>query len=184
MSKKKWYMKITISAFIALSAVAVSILLCTSLYFKYTPPNDENTCISRGTVVDVYHGVPGGIVGVVLEGGEELRFVYPWRIQGLYSAIGYDVDALADLLEGKTVEICRMEKLPWIISISVDDTVIDNKDLTNDKCVTDRIAIAILEMIALALAVCGEIAYLQEIHKKHKKAEKKRLRKESRTPNI
>ena len=180
MTKKDFIRRIIISSILTAIAIALIITFCILLFIQYTKPNEDNTSISSGTVADVYHG--GKKKGVIVEmsNGDLLQLVYPNFSSELYSAIGYDLDELCELLEGEEIEYRRMDRLPWITEIYVDDISINNNELTNKQIVVSRIAIVIIGLIMLAFLICGDIAYIKSKYKQYKKAEKKRIRKSKR----
>lgn len=160
-------------------AIALIITFCVCLFIQYTKPNEDNTSTSSGTVADVYHGGKKGVI-VEMSSGDQLQLVYPNFSGELYSAIGYDLDELCELLEGEEIEYRRMNRLPWVTEIYVDDIVINNNELTNKQIIVSRIAIVIIGLIMLAFPICGDIAYTKSKYKQYKKAEKKRIRKSKR----
>ena len=147
------------------------------MFDKYSKPNEENTSFEIGTVADVYYAT--GIKEVVLEMSDGKRFhlVCPWFPKDLYNAIGYDLDQLAELLEGQNVKYRKMDKLPWVVEIYINDIVIDNNKMTCEEIDTTYAGIVILGLIMLAFPICGEVAYIKAKHKIYEKAEKKRIRK-------
>ena len=177
MTKKNFIRRIIISSVLTAIAIALIITFCVCLFIQYTKPNGDNTSISGGSVADVYHG--GKKKGVIVEmsNGDQLQLVYPNFSGELYSAIGYDLNELCELLEGEEIEYRRMDRLPWVTEIHVNDIVINNTELTNKQIVATRIGIVIIGLIMLAFPICGDVAYVQKQHKHYKKAEKRRARK-------
>lgn len=147
------------------------------MFYKYSPPSEGNTHMISGRVTDVYHGVPVGEVVVVLSDGTRLQLVYPFTVQGLYSAIGYDDVQLAELLVGNVIQCRRMTHLPWAVEINAGDTKIDNYKLTAEEITLTRVVIVILTLVMLAFAAWGEMAYIYPKYRRYVKAEKKRARK-------
>ena len=180
MTKKDFLRRIIISSILTAIAIALIITFCICLFIQYTEPNEDNTSISGGTVTDVYHGGKNKGVIVEMSNTDQLQLVYPNFSSELYSAIGYDLDELCELLKGKEIEYRRMNRLPWVTEIYVDDIVINNTKLTNKQITVSRIAIVIIEIIMLAFPICGDVAYVQKQHKHYKKAEKRRARKAGR----
>ena len=176
MTKKNFIRRIIISSVLTAIAIALIITFCVCLFIQYTKPNGDNTSISGGSVADVYHG--GKKKGVIVEmsNGDQLQLVYPNFSGELYSAIGYDLDELCELLEGEEIEYRRMDRLPWVTEIYVDDIVINNNELTSKQIIVSRIAIVIIGLPTLAFPICGDVAYIQKQYKHYKKAEKKRAR--------
>ena len=131
-------------------------------------------------MADVYHG--GKKKGVIVEmsNGDQLQLVYPNFSGELYSAIGYDLDELCKLLEGEEIEYRRLDRLPWVTEIYVDDVVIKNNELTSKQIIASRIAIVMIGIITLTFPICGDVAYIKKQYRCYKKSEKKRLRKERR----
>ncbi len=182
MTKNDFIRRIIISSIVTAIAIALISTFCVFSFIQYTNPNEENTSISSGAVADVYHG--GKHKGIIVEmsNGDQLQLVYPsYYSSELYSAIGYDLDDLCELLEGEETEYRRMDRLPWVVEIYVDDIVIDNNVLTVKQIIVSRIAIVILGAIMLAFPIAGEIAYIKSKYKLYKKAKKKRERKARRS---
>ena len=119
MTKKNFIRRIIISSVLTAIAIALIITFCVCLFIQYTKPNGDNTSISGGSVADVYHG--GKKKGVIVEmsNGDQLQLVYPNFSGELYSAIGYDLNELCELLEGEEIEYRRMDRLPWVTEIHV-----------------------------------------------------------------
>ena len=181
MTKKNFIRRIIISSVLTSIAIALIITFCVCLFIQYTKPNGDNTSISGGSVADVYHG--GKKKGVIVEmsNGDQLQLVYPNFSGELYSAIGYDLDELCELLEGEKIEYRRMDRLPWVTEIHVNDIVINNTELTNKQIIVSRIAIVIIGLIMLAFPICGDITYIKKQYRYYKKSEKKRARKARRS---
>ena len=181
MTKKNFIRRIIISSVLTAIAIALIITFCVCLFIQYTKPNGDNTSISGGSVADVYHG--GKKKGVIVEmsNGDQLQLVYPNFSGELYSAIGYDLDELCELLEGEEIEYRRMDRLPWVTEIHINDIVINNTELTNKQIVATRICIVIIGLIMLAFPISGDVVYVKSKYKQYKKAEKKRTRKARRS---
>ena len=162
MTKKNFIRRIIISSVLTAIAIALIITFCVCLFIQYTKPNGDNTSISGGSVADVYHG--GKKKGVIVEmsNGDQLQLVYPNFSGELYSAIGYDLDELCELLEGEEIEYRRMDRLPWVTEIRVNDIVINNNELTNKQIIVSRIAIVIIGLIMLSFPICGDITYIKK----------------------
>lgn len=180
MTKKDFMRRVIISFALTAIAIALIITFFICVFIQYAKPNGDNTSISSGTVADIYHG--GKNMGVIVEmsNGDRLQLVYPNFSDELYSAIGYDLDELCDLLEGEEIVYRRMNRLPWVTEIYADDIVINNGELTNKQIILSHIAIAITGLITLAFPICTDIAYIQKQYKHYKKAEKKRVRRARR----
>ena len=183
MTKSEFKKHIIVSSLLTVVAISVIISFCVIMFDKYSKPTEENTSISSGTVTDVYYAT--GIKEIVLEmsDGEQFHLVCPWLPQNLYNAIGYDLDQLAELLEGQNVEYRKMDKLPWVVEIYINDIVIDNNKMTSEEIVTTRVCIVILGLIMLAFPICGEVACIKGKYKIYRKAEKKRVRSAKRKAN-
>ena len=181
MTKKNFIRRIITSSVLTAIAIALIITFCVCLFIQYTKPNGDNTSISGGSVADVYHG--GKKKGVIVEmsNGDQLQLVYPYFSGELYSAIGYDLDELCELLEGEEIEYRRMDRLPWVTEIHVNNIVINNNELTNKQMVATRICIVIIGLIMLAFPICGDVAYIKKQYSYYKKSEKKRARKARRS---
>ena len=112
--------------------------------------------------------------------GEPVRLVYPWGIQNFYTTIGYDLEQLADLLEGEDIECRRMNDLPWAVEICIDDITIDNYTLTREHMLLTRSGIVVLGLIMLAFVICGDVMYLQTKYKSYLQEKRKLARKAKR----
>ena len=183
MTKSEFRTHIIISSLLTVVAIVVIISFCVIMFDKYSRPSEENTSISSGTVADVYYST--GTKGVVVEmaTGEQFQLVCPWLPKDLYNAIGYDLDQLAEILEGENVEYRKMDKLPWVVEIYIDDIVIDNNKMTSEEIDTTYVVIVIIGLIMLAFPICGDIAYIKAKQKIYRKAEKKRVRSAKRQEN-
>ena len=177
MTKSEFKCRIIISSLLSIIAIVLILAFCCLLFIQYTKPNEKNTSVSSGTAIDVYHG--GRHKGVIVEmsNGDQFQLVYPHFSGELYSTIGYDLEELCELLEGENIEYRRMNRLPWIVEIYVDDTVIDNNILTAKQIVVSRVTIIILGTIMLSFPIAGEVAYIKSKYRLYKKAGKKRARK-------
>lgn len=180
MPSKIFRKQLIVSSILTVTAVAAIVVFCLAMFGKYTPPNQNNTSLETGTITDVYYAAPRGGVTVSMSNGETLRLVYPAGDWELYSAIGYDLDKLADLLEGKSVEYRRIDCLPWVVEIYVDDIRIDNTELTTKQMETTWVGIVIVGLIGGALVISGDVAYLTSKYKCYRKAIKKQERKAKR----
>ncbi len=180
MPRKIFRRQLVVSSLLTVIAVVAIVVFCIAMFNKYTPPNEDNTSLVAGTVTDVYYGAPRGGVTVVMSNGDSLRFVYPTGDWELYSAIGYDLDELADLLEGKSIEYRRMDCLPWVVEIYADDIKIDNTELTTKQMETTWVGIVVVGLIGFALAISGDVVYLISKYKCYRKAIKKQERKAKR----
>ena len=109
-----------------------------------------------------------------------MRLVYPWGIQNFYTTIGYDLEQLADLLEGEDIECRRMNDLPWAVEICIDDITIDNYTLTREQMLLTRSGIVVLGLIMLAFVICGDVMYLQTKYKSYLQEKRKLARKAKR----
>ena len=187
MTKSEFKKHIIVSSLLTVVAIAVIISFCVIMFDKYSKPSEENTSISSGTVADVYYASGRKEVVLEMSDGEQFLLVCPWLPKDLYNAIGYDLDQLAELLEGQKVEYRKMDNLPWVVEIYINDIVIDNNKMTSEEIDTTYVGIVIIGLIMLAFPVCGEVAYIKAKHKIYKKAEKKRVRsarrKESKSQN-
>lgn len=186
MTKSEFKKHIIVSSLLTVVAIAVIISFCVIMFDKYSKPSEDNTSVSSGTVAEVYYA-RGNRVIVEMSDGEQFQLVCPWLPKDLYNAIGYDLDQLAELLEGQKVEYRKMDKLPWVVEIYINDIVIDNNRMTSEEIDTAYVGIVIIGLIMLAFPVCGEVEYIKAKHKIYKKAEKKRVRsakrKESKSQN-
>ncbi len=180
MTKQAFTNRIIFSSILTAIAIVLIVAFSVTMFGRYAPPNEKNTISTSGTVSEVYHAVPKGEVVVSLSNGEKLKLVYPMGIQNLYSTIGYDIDELADLLEGQVIQCRRMEHLPWAVEITVGDTKLDNIKLTAQQMVVTRVAIVIVGAIMLALCVGGEAVYLKAKYQAYRKIKRKQERKAKR----
>ena len=175
MTKSEFKKHIIVSSLLTVVAIAVIISFCVIMFDKYSKPSEDNTSVSSGTVAEVYYA-SGNRVIVEMSDGEQFQLVCPWLPKDLYNAIGYDLNQLAELLEGQKVEYRKMDKLPWVVEIYINDIVIDNNKMTSEEIDTTYVCIVIIGLIMLAFPVCGEVAYIKAKHKIYKKAEKERVR--------
>ena len=182
MTKSEFGKHIIVSSLLTVVAIVVIISFCVIMFDKYSKPSEENTSISSGTVADVYCA-RGHVVIVEMSDGEQFQLVNPWRSKDLYDAIGYDLDQLAELLEGQKVEYRKMDKLPWVVEIYINDIVIDNNKMTSEEIDTTYVGIVIIGLIMLAFPICGDVAYIKAKQKIYRKAEKKRVRSAKRKAN-
>ena len=183
MTKSEFRKHIIVSSLLTVVATVVIISFCIIMFDKYSKPSEENTSISSGTVADVYYASGKDVVIVKMSDGEQFQLVCPWLPKDLYNAIGYDLDQLAEILEGENVEYRKMDKLPWVVEIYINDIVIDNNKMTSEEIVTTRVCIVILGLIMLAFPICGEVACIKGKYKIYRKAEKKRVRSAKRKAN-
>ncbi len=180
MTKKDFIRRIIISSILTAIAIALILTFCISMFNRYSKPSVGNTSIESGIVADVYYAVGKDVVIVEMSNGDQLQLVYPNFSSELYSAIGYDLDELYDLLKGKEIEYRRMSDLPWIVEIYVDGLSIDNNELTSKQIVASRIGIVIVGIITLAFPICGDVMYVKKQYRYYKKSEKSRARKARR----
>ena len=180
MPRKFFRRQLVVSSLLTVIAVVAIVVFCIAMFNKYTLPNENNTSLVAGTVTDVYYGTPRGGVTVVMSNGDSLRFVYPTGAWELYSAIGYDLGELVDLLEGKSIEYRRMDRLPWVVEIYADDIKIDNTELTTKQMEATWVGIVVVGLIGVALVIGGDVVYLTSKYKFYRKAIKKQERKAKR----
>ena len=181
MTKKDFILRIVISSILTTIAIALIITFCVLMFAKYSYPSEENTSMASDTVADVYYVSGKNVVIVEMSNGDEFQLAYPNFQKELYATIGYDLDELCNLLKGKEIRYLRMDHLPWIVEIYVDDIVIDNNVLTAKQMFVTRIAIIIIGLIMLAFLICGDVAYIKKQYRCYKKSEKKRARKARRS---
>ena len=146
------------------------------MFDKYSKPNEENTSISSGTVADIYYSTGAKQVVLEMSDGVKFQLVCPWLSKDLFNAIGYDIDQLDDLLKGQNVEYRKMDKLPWVVQVYINNIVIDNSEMTSNNIVATRVCIVILGLIMLVFSICGEVAYINAKLRIYRKAEKKRVK--------
>lgn len=181
MTKKDYIWRMIISSILVVIAIALIITFCVLMFAKYSYPSEENTSMASDTVADVYYASGKKVVIVEMSNGDQFQLVYTNFAKELYATIGYDLDELCDLLKGKEIRYLRMDHLPWIVEIYVDDIVIDNNVLTAKQMSVTRIAIIIIGLIMLAFPICGDVMYIIKQYKYYKKSEKKRARKARRS---
>lgn len=179
--KKDFILRIVISSILTTIAIALIITFCVLMFAKYSNPREENTSMASDTVADVYYASGKKVVIVEMSNGDQFQLLYPNFAKELYATIGYDLDELCNLLIGKEIRYLRMDHLPWIVEIYVDDIVIDNNVLTAKQMFATRIAIIIIGLIMLAFPICGDVAYIKKQYRCYKKSEKKRARKARRS---
>lgn len=180
MTEEVFRKHVIISSVLTVIAIAIIIGFCLFMFDRYSLPSEENTSITSGTVTDVYFASGAKDVMIEMSNGDLFQLVCPWLPRNLYTTIGYDLTQLSELLEGKDIEYRRMNKLPWVVEIYVDDIVIDNSKLTSEEMTVTRISIVILGIIMLAFPIGGDVLYLKAKYKCYAKAEKKRMRKLNR----
>ena len=176
MTKSEFRKHIIVSSLLTVVAIAAIVSFCVIMFNKYSKPTEKNTSISSGNVANVYYASGNDVVIVEMSDGEQLQLVCPWLPKDLYNAIGYDLDQLAELLEGQKVEYRKMDKLPWVVEIYINDIVIDNNKMTSAEIDATYVAIVIIGIIMLAFPIWGEVVYIKAKHKIYRKAEKKRVR--------
>ena len=185
MHKQTFRKQIVFSSILTAIAIVPIVVFCACMIKRYSPPNENNTSTMSDTVTEVYYTAPGErVVVIALLDKEPLKLVSPYTLNNLYSTIGYDIDELANLLEGKDIEYRRMNDLPWAIEIYVGDTKIDNTKLTTQQMYFTRVGIVIVGLIMLAFAVCGDIVYLKSRHHTYQKAERKRIKRAKRDSKL
>lgn len=178
--KQTFRKQLVLSSILTAIAIVAIVVFCVCMFKRYSPPNENNTAIMSDTVTEVYYTAPRGLVVISLAEADPVKLVSPYTLNNLYSTIGYDIDELANLLEGKHIEYRRMNDLPWAVEIFVDNTKIDNTKLTTNQMHLTRVGIIIVGLIMLAFAVCGDIVYLKSRHHTYQKAERKRVKKSKR----
>ena len=183
MTKSEFGKHIIVSSLLTVVAIVVIISFCVVMFDKYSKPSEENTSISSGTVADVYYASGKDVVIVEMSDGEQFQLVYPWLSKDLYDAIGYNLDQLAELLEGQKVEYRKMDNLPWVVEIYINDIMIDNNKMTSEEIDTTYVGIVIIGLIMLAFPICGDVEYVKAKQKIYRKAEKKRVRSAKRQEN-
>lgn len=181
MHKQTFRKQIVFSSILTAIAIVAIVVFCACMFKRYSPPNENNTSTMSDTVTEVYYTAPGErVVVIALLDKEPLKLVFPYTLNNLYSTIGYDIDELANLLEGKDIEYRRMNDLPWAIEIYVGDTKIDNTKLTTQQMYFTRVGIVIIGLIMLAFAVCGDIVYLKSRYRIYQKVKRKQNKKAKR----
>ena len=172
MIKSDFRKHIIISSLLATMVIAGIIAFCVIMFNWYQKPNQENTSVEIGTVADVYYASGKDVVIVEMSNDKKYQLVCPWFPKDLYNSIGYDLDQLVELLEGQTVEYRKMDKLPWVVEIYIDDIVIDNNNMTCEQMNITYVGIVIVGLIMLAFPICGEIAYIKAKYRIYRKAKK------------
>lgn len=180
LTKQAWIKRIVISAMITVMVIVSVICFCLVMFQRYSLPAEHNTTITAGTVNEVYFTAPKDEVVIELTNGERLQLVYPSIKSELFSAIGYNIEELADLLEGKQIQYRRMNDLPWVVQINVDDQTIDNHELTAQQISVSRSGLVIVGLIVFVLAVSSEATYLKTQYDRYRNAERKRFKKARR----
>lgn len=180
LTKPAWIKRMVISAMITVVVIASVVCFCLVMFQRYSLPAEYNTTITTGTVNEVYFTAPKDEVVIELTNGERLQLVYPSIKSELFSAIGYNIDELADLLEGKQIQYRRMNDLPWVVQINVDDQTIDNHELTAQQISVSRSGLVIVGLIVFVLAVSSEATYLKTQYDRYRNAERKRFKKARR----
>lgn len=180
MTKQTFKTKIILSTIVTAIVIALIAAFSVLMFQRYSLPTDRNTFLITGTVNEVYFTATKGETMIVeMSNRERVQLVYPNR-RALYSAIGYDIEELADLLEGKTIQCRRMNDLPWAVEIVSGDIEIDNYELTAQQIKLTRVGIAILGLIVLAISVGCDISYLKVKYACYEKEKRKQFKKEKR----
>lgn len=177
MTKQDFIKRILISSLVTAVVIALITGFGITAFFGYSPLDEDNTYITSGTVTDVYCTVPHNDIIIELSGKEALSLAYFGFPDKLYSSIGYDLEQLADLLQGKNIDCLRMKELPWVVEIYAGDVVIDNRELTNKQLAHQRVQLVVWLVIVLGLSVGADISYLADKYECYKRAEKKRAKK-------
>lgn len=177
LNKRTFIRQILLSSFLMFIIIAAIAGLSVMLLQLYAPPSESNTVAVTGTVTEVYFARSKGGV-VVLSSGEQLQLVYP--AGSLYSAVGYDVRQLADLLEGKDIQCRRMARLPWIVEIHAGDATIDNLEATVEQMAFTRAGIVVLGLILLVISIGCDVTYLQAKYQCYLKEQKKQKKRRKR----
>lgn len=181
MTNQTFRKQIVLSSILTAIAVVAIIVFGVVMFKKYSIPNENNTSVMSATVTEVYYGGSHyRDIEIAISNDKPLILVAPYSVSHLCDTIGYDVDQLAQLLEGKTIEYRRMNDMPWIVEINIGDTKIENIKLTTIQMHHTRIGIIILGLIMLAFSVCGDIVYLKSRYRIYQKAERKRIKKAKR----
>ncbi len=165
---------------IALIALAATLWFCMAMLHQYELPSAENTYSFRCRITEIEYTSGHGTIRLVTAEGEKLEFVYPWRKSDFFEAIGYDWEELVDLLEGQEVTVCRMERQPWIISLTVGDITLDNLELTRAECQETHLGIGMIGLLLLAIVTVSLVEYWRSIWKLYQRGEKNRRRRERR----
>ncbi len=181
LSKTEFRRCIVISSIIALIFLIAALIFCVAMFDRYSMPNDDSTYMSKGTVADVYFAVGSNSVWIEMVDSERLQLVYPWFARELYTTIGYDLNELSELLEGKSIKFRRMKEVPWIVEIYVDDIVIDNNKLTCEQTTATHACIVIIGIMTIIVVAIIYIWYLKDKYTLFKRAEKKRVKKLKRS---
>jgi hypothetical protein len=179
--KQTFRKQIVFSSILTAIAVVAIVVFCVCMFKRYSPPTVNNTSVISGTVTEVYYGGSHyRDIEIAISNDKPLILVAPYSVSHLCDTIGYDVDQLAQLLEGKTIEYRRMNGLPWIVEINVGDTKIDNNKLSIQQMVVTRVAIVIPGLLMLVISISCYVVYLKAKYKRYLKAKKKQERKEKR----
>ncbi len=181
MTKQAFRNSVIFSSILTVIVIMAIVFFVIAMFKKYAPPSENNTSIMRGTVSEVYYTVPGERVVVIsLSNGEVIKLIPGYTHKNLFSTIGYDIEELANLLEGKTIEYRRMNELPWAVEIYVGDITIDNSKLTTHQIYFSRLGIVIIGLLAFTLAICADVTYLNSKYHSFQNAERKRIKKAKR----
>ena len=181
LTKAEFRRCIIISSIIALIFLISASIFCVAMFNEYTFVSDDTTHISSGTVADVFFAVGSDRVGLEMSDGNCFYLVYPWFARGLYKSIGYDIDELSNLLEGRSIKYRRMNNHNWIVEIYVDDITIDNTKLTNEQTTVTRFGIVIIGIMMAIVIGAIYIGYLKDKYVLYKRGERKRIKKLKRS---
>ncbi len=181
LTHRQYRRKITLAVTAAAVASVLILLFFAYRFLSYLPPSEDNTVTIAGKVADVYVEVESETSSyrmvVALENGEKLSFVHHnGRYRKLVESIGYDEDELGARLVGREVEICRLERYPWIVRLSAGDTVIDYTEETRASCIEGMAGSVLLALLVLSLLIAPTVVYVRKL----REAEKLRAQKEKR----
>ncbi len=175
--------KITLAVIAAAVASVLILLFFANWFISYLPPRADNTITVAGKVVDVYVEAESETSShrmvVALESGEKLSFVHHnGRYRKLIESIGYDEDELKALLVGREVEICRLERSPWIARLSAGETIIDYTEEARASCIEGMAGAVLLALLVLSLLLVPTVVYVRKLRRQYREAEKLRAQKE------
>ncbi len=183
LTRREFRLRLGIALSMALIALTAIAWLGMAMLHQYELPSKENTYSFRCRITEIEYTSGHKTIPIVTAEGEKLEFVYPWGKSDFFNSIGYDWEELVDLLEGQEVTVCRMERLPWIVSLTVGDITLDNLELTRTECQETHLAIGMIGLLLLAIVIVCLVEYWHTIWKKYQKGEKNRRRRERRAVN-
>ncbi len=160
--------KIVISLLIFLSVIIITVLFCVREIYEYELPNEENTSLEKGRVVDIYRGSKSSFETILFENGEKLYLVSPDYNIKLFASLGITEQDFQSLVIGQEIEYRRMQRQPYIVELKTSDRNFNNEEMTVRYIKSVYIGLALIGIFIIIIAFAAEIEYLKGIRKKWK----------------